>query len=123
MASEILTIDDIKLLVDTFYQEVREDELLSGIFNDTIKDNWPAHLEKMYRFWESLLLDKVTYHGNPFAHHVNLPIDKEHFDRWLKLFGRTVDELFIGEKAEEAKSRAEKIAIIFNAKIQNNRKQ
>lgn len=123
MPSEILTLEDIKLLVNTFYQKVREDKLLAGIFEEKIKDNWAVHLDKMYRFWESLLLDKVTYSGNPFAHHVDLPIDKEHFDRWLKLFDKTIDELFIGEKAEEAKTRAAKIAVIFNTKIQNNRKQ
>jgi hemoglobin len=122
MTKEILNLADIRELVDAFYLKVREDELLSGIFNDTIQDNWPVHLEKMYRFWESLLLDKVTYSGNPFAHHVNLPLEKEHFDRWLKLFGETVDELFRGEKAKEAKDRAAKIAVIFHAKIQNNRK-
>jgi len=123
MKKEILNRDDIKRLVDAFYLKVREDSLLAGIFNARIKDSWPLHLEKMYSFWESLLLDKVTYHGNPFAHHADLPVEKEHFDRWLKLFDQTVDELFAGEKAEEAKSRAAKIAVIFHTKIQGLRKQ
>ncbi|MCW3072633.1 MAG: bacterial-like globin family protein [Bacteroidetes bacterium] len=122
MTKEILNKDDIKQLVDAFYLKVREDGLLAGIFNSRIKDNWPLHLEKMYSFWESLLLDKVTYHGNPFAHHADLPVDKEHFDRWLALFGETVDELFEGAKAGEAKSRAAKIAAIFQTKIENMRK-
>ncbi|MCW3103671.1 MAG: globin family protein [Bacteroidetes bacterium] len=122
MKKEILNRDDIKRLVDAFYLKVREDNLLAEIFNVRIKDNWPLHLEKMYSFWESLLLDKVTYHGNPFAQHVDLPVEKEHFERWLKLFGETVDELFEGEKAEEAKSRAAKIAVIFHTKIQGLRK-
>lgn len=52
---EIENIADIKILVDTFYNQVRNDELLSPIFNGIIKDNWPAHLEKMYRFWQTVL--------------------------------------------------------------------
>ena len=40
---EIISISDIKLLVDSFYDKVREDELLADIFNDIIKEKWPKH--------------------------------------------------------------------------------
>jgi hemoglobin len=36
MKSEILNIEDIKLLVDTFYGKVRQDALLKDIFNNAI---------------------------------------------------------------------------------------
>jgi hemoglobin len=119
---EIQKSGDIKMLVDAFYAKVRQDELLFPVFNEIIKDNWPQHLEKMYKFWESLLLEKVTYHGNPFSHHVNLPIGETHFERWLELFKQTIDELFVGERAEEAKMRADKIAVIFQSKLVNKPK-
>ncbi|MEO8762174.1 MAG: group III truncated hemoglobin [Bacteroidia bacterium] len=115
---EILNIDDIKLLVDSFYSKVKEDELLANIFNDKIQDRWPIHLEKMYRFWQTVLLDQHTYNGSPFAPHANLPIEKEHFNRWILLFYKTIDENFTGEKAKEAKWRAEKMAEMFQYKIQ-----
>lgn len=115
---EILNIDDIKLLVDSFYSKVKEDELLANIFNDRIQDRWPIHLEKMYRFWQTVLLDQHTYNGSPFAPHANLPVEKEHFDRWILLFYKTIDENFTGEKAKEAKWRAEKMAEMFQYKIQ-----
>ena len=115
--AEILTLDDIKLLVDTFYDRIREDELLGPIFNERIQDRWPIHLEKMYKFWQTVLLQEHTYFGSPFPPHAQLPIGHQHFAAWLALFGKTVDELFTGEKATEAKWRAQKMAELFEAKI------
>ncbi len=114
---EILTLDDVKQLVDTFYKKVRNDELLSNIFNPVIKDNWEMHLAKMYRFWQTILLNENTYLGNAFIVHANLPIGNDHFTRWLELFNQNIDEQFEGEKAIEAKLRAEKMAELFDWKI------
>lgn len=122
MAQEIKTIDDIKLLVDSFYGKVREDDLLAGIFNDVIQDRWPVHLEKMYRFWQTLLLEEHTYHGSPFLPHALLPVDNNHFNRWMELFNQTIEELFTGDKATEAKWRAGKMAEMFLYKIEHYRK-
>lgn len=117
MQKEIINIEDIKLLVNTFYNKVREDELLSDIFNNVIKDRWPQHLEKMYKFWQTILLEEHTYYGSPFLPHANLPVSRTHFNRWLELFFDTIDELFEGEKAEEARWRANKMAEMFQLKI------
>ncbi|PTQ92942.1 hemoglobin [Mucilaginibacter yixingensis] len=114
---QILTLDDIKLLVNTFYGKVRADELLGPIFDARIEDRWPMHLEKMYQFWQTTLLGEHTYSGRPFPPHATLPIAHEHFERWVSLFYATVDELFTGDKADEAKWRAAKIAQMFEAKV------
>lgn len=121
MTGEILTLDDIKLLVDTFYERIRDNELLAPIFDERIQNNWPHHLEKMYRFWQTVLLDEHTYLGSPFPPHAKLPVAHEHFATWLALFNQTVDELFTGLKAEEAKWRAAKMAEMFEAKIHHAR--
>jgi hemoglobin len=115
--SEITTLDDIKLLVDTFYQRIQADDLLGPIFNERIQDRWPIHLEKMYRFWQTVLLEEYTYNGRPFPPHAHLPVDHTHFTTWLSLFIHTVDELFTGDKATEAKWRASKMAEMFEHKI------
>lgn len=117
MRNDILQIEDIKLLVNTFYTKVREDDLLADVFNDRIQDRWPMHLEKMYKFWQTVLLEEHTYHGSPFVPHAKLPVDRAHFDRWIELFYATIDESFSGEKAKEAKWRAEKMADMFYHKI------
>lgn len=114
---DISTIEDIQLLVNTFYSKVRENEFIGSIFNDRIAERWPEHLEKMYRFWQTVLLDSHTYFGTPFPPHATLPIDESHFDVWLTIFHQTVDELFAGEKADEAKWRANKMAVMFVSKL------
>ena len=114
---EIQTPEDIKELVDAFYDKVNEDELLSPVFNDFAGVNWKKHLPVMYSFWNSMLLGDFTYKGNPFLKHIPLPIEKIHFDRWLQLFLETIEEHFTGEKAEEAKQRAASIAGIFQYKL------
>jgi hemoglobin len=118
MSKEIIDLNDIKRLVDLFYGKVKADPLLSVIFNNVIKDQWPAHLEKMYSFWQTVLLGELAYKGSPFPRHAGLPVTKEHFDQWLNLFGQSIDELFTGEKANEAKWRAEKMAEMFLTKIE-----
>ncbi|MEP6464959.1 MAG: group III truncated hemoglobin [Parafilimonas sp.] len=120
---DIESVNDIKLLVNTFYDKVRNDNLLSPVFNERIKDKWPQHLEKMYTFWETVLLEKRTYFGRPFPPHANLPVQHIHFEKWLQLFSTTIAELFNGEKANEAKWRANKMAEMFEVKIDYYKKQ
>lgn len=115
---EILTLNEITLLVDTFYGKVQQDELLAPVFNEKIGDRWPEHLEKMYTFWQTVLLEERTYFGAPFPPHARLPIDAEHFGRWLELFTETIDSLFTGEKATEAKWRAQRMAELFQFKLE-----
>ena len=120
---DLVHLDDIRNLVDSFYGKVRSDELLAPIFNERIRDKWPVHLEKMYRFWQTVLLGEHTYTGSPFPPHANLPVDKTHFEQWLKLFRQTLDEQFSGEKAKEAKWRADKMAEMFLLRINYFREQ
>ncbi|MCR9227918.1 MAG: group III truncated hemoglobin [Flavobacteriaceae bacterium] len=105
-------------MVDLFYGKVRKDDLLSDIFEGTIKDNWTIHLEKMYCFWQTILLAQHIYRGSPFAPHATLPVQKKHFERWKQLFIETVDENFMGGRAEEAKFRTKKMAEMFQLKIE-----
>lgn len=114
---DIETIEDIKLLVDTFYGRIQQDDILGIIFNQNIQDRWPEHLDKMYRFWQTILLEEYTYNGRPFPPHAHLPIQQIHFDRWLSLFTETIDRLFEGAKVEEAKWRAQKMSIMFLSKL------
>lgn len=117
--NDILSLDDIKILVDTFYDKIRKNELLGPIFNERIQDRWPEHLEKMYTFWQTVLLKEHTYFGSPFVPHAQLPVDNIHFNTWVGLFNETVDDLFEGRIAEEAKWRGAKMAEMFESKIKH----
>ena len=114
MKQDINSREDIKTLVDRFYDKVKADELIGPVFGHV---DWPHHLPVMYNFWSSMLLGDQTYRGNPFQKHLPLPIQAPHFERWLQLFRQTVDENFAGEKATEVKSRAEAIAGIFQLRM------
>ena len=101
---------EIETLVNTFYDRVRGDELLGFIFEKIAQTDWQAHLPKMYAFWETVLFRSGGYTGNPIAAHAKLlpqtAMGREQFDRWLLLFRATVDDLFVGEKAEHIKNCA-----------------
>lgn len=120
---DISNIEEIKLLVNTFYEKVQNDDLIGPVFNEKMTGRWPEHLEKMYRFWQTLLLEEHTYSGSPFPPHKHLPVNQSHFDRWMKIFTETVDSLFAGKLAEEAKVRAANMAYMFNYKIEYFRNQ
>ncbi len=83
---DIRNESDIKLMVDSFYEKVNQDELLSPVFNAFAKVNWETHLPRMYAFWNKLAFGKSGYDGNPFQKHIPLPIEAAHFDRWIALF-------------------------------------
>ena len=116
---DISSEEDIKLLVNEFYGKVRKDALIGPIFDGIIQDNWPAHLQKMYRFWGTVLLGYQTYEGHPFKPHAHLPVEQKHFDIWVGLWTSTVDQYFQGIVADEAKWRGDKMATIFLSRIQD----
>jgi hemoglobin len=108
-------------LVDEFYTRVRADDCLGPIFNDVAKVNWAEHLPKMYAFWDSVLFGVPGFKGNPLAVHLVLagrtPLTSHEFDRWVSVFHATVDELFVGPMATEAKQRAVRIATMMQYHI------
>jgi truncated hemoglobin YjbI len=74
----------IERLVLAFYTKVRGDALLGPIFEQRIPD-WEPQLQRMCVFWSSVALMSGRYHGSPMIKHLPLPIDADHFDRWLSL--------------------------------------
>lgn len=88
-------IDDayISTLVDTFYEHVRADPELGPIFNGEIGDRWVPHLARMKAFWASVAMNAGVYSGKPVPAHTKLVgVDPEHFDRWLALFRKTLED-------------------------------
>lgn len=114
---DIQSFEDIQLLVNTFYASVRSNDLLGPIFNERIGDRWSEHLEKMYRFWQTVLLQDHSYFGSPFPPHAKLPVSQAHFSVWLQLWHQVTDSYFEGPKASEAKWRGNKMAAMFLSKI------
>lgn len=122
MIKDIENRADIELLVNTFYGRVMQNATLGPVFTDIARINWEQHLPRMYSFWASILIDEHSFSGNPMQKHTELskltPMNEATFAEWLLLFTTTVDDLFAGEKAGEAKSRAANIARLMLNKIQ-----
>ncbi|MEO1032483.1 MAG: group III truncated hemoglobin [Bacteroidota bacterium] len=120
--SDIKSRADVFKLVSNFYAKIRKDATLGPFFNTTIKD-WDAHLEHLTTFWESSLFLKTKYYGDPLEAHVkvdaahNNTITELHFGLWLNLWYQTIDELFEGDYAENAKRRARKMSTFLYLKI------
>jgi hemoglobin len=104
-------IDDpmIERLVRAFYQRVRTDDLIGPVFEARITD-WEPHLQRMCAFWSSVALLTGRYHGQPMPKHMPLPIDAQHFDRWLGLFAETARELCPPAAADHFIERSRRIA-------------
>ena len=122
---DIVSQDDIQVLVNSFYDKVKTSEI-GFFFEEIAKVNWEKHLPKMYIFWESVLFATVKFDGNPMGAHfpINeiIPLEKKHFEAWLKLWKETVDENFSGEIAESAKNKAENIAKLMSFKMETETK-
>lgn len=99
----------IERVVRGFYAKVRRDPLLGPVFDARIED-WEPHLQRMCEFWSSVALMSGRYHGQPMPKHLPLPVDGQHFDRWLELFVATARELCPPKAAEHFIERARRIA-------------
>lgn len=121
---DINTHKDIELLVNTFYDAVKNDTTIQHIFKAIIGDDWSHHLPVMYNFWGTVLLGEPGYSGNAVAKHIEIdkkiPLKKEHFQAWLRLWQATVDQLFTGPKAEEAKKRAQLMLQLISIKVEQS---
>ena len=122
MKKDIENREDIYLLVKEFYVKLMNDELMRHFFLDFTQDNLlEEHLQTLVDFWENILFYTGGYRKNAMLPHLKLqqsrPFKSEHFKHWLSSFNATVNELFEGEMAHAAKSRAQSIAIVMEIKI------
>ena len=125
MKKDISDEQDIKILVDSFYDKVKKDDTIGYIFQSIIGDDWSHHLPIMYTFWGTILLHKEGYKGNVIKKHIDIdkkiPLQKEHYDQWVHLWTNTVDDLFEGETASEAKNRALLMIHLISMKVEWSR--
>jgi len=122
MKQDIQSRSDVKLLIEHFYSNVVNDDLIAIFFNEVASVNWEKHMPIMIGFWEFILFSTPNaYTGSVMTPHFHLhalkALQPQHFERWLHLFNRSVDELFEGVKAEDAKLAAQNIAATMKYKL------
>ena len=121
MKKDISGRQDIENLVNAFYDKVRTDDTIGYLFDKIIGDDWSHHLPVMYQFWETVLLAVPGYAGNPVRKHIEVDkqvqLNEEHYARWLALWSETLDNLFKGPVAEEAKKKATLMMQLISTKV------
>lgn len=122
MAGIIITEQQISNLVERFYEKVRVDPDIGPIFNAIVPD-WPLHLETLKDFWSTVLLTSGRYKGDPMMRHLQLSLDPQHFERWLRLFAETAREEMGPEAATIVIAKSERIAENFKQGIAYSRNQ
>jgi hemoglobin len=120
--ADIETRDDVERLVRAFYGRALQDPIIGWIFTDIAKLDVEAHVPEIASFWETILLGAQSYRGGAFRPHAELNMKVRlragHFERWLVLWRETVDSLFAGERAEQAKSHATRVARAFYGRLE-----
>ncbi len=121
--SDIEERSDCERLVRLFYGKALTDHYIGWLFVDIAKLDLESHIPRITSFWETVLLGAQSYRGGAFPPHLDIhrqaPLQAAHFGRWLKLWYESVDELFEGERAELAKSHANRVAHAFHGRLQS----
>lgn len=121
MLKDIKSVKEIEKLIHVFYKYVLADELLKPFFTEAIQTNFEKHIPIMVKFWENALFYTGTYTGNPLESHRHihaiLPFRAEHFERWLTLFIKSVDENYVGANATAIKNKATSISSVMKFKM------
>ncbi|BDY26298.1 MULTISPECIES: group III truncated hemoglobin [Mycolicibacterium] len=112
---------DVHALLSRFYGRVLVDDLLAGPFTEVRDEGLAAHLPVMCDFWETVLFRAGRYRGSALQVHRGVhrrhPLNQRHFVRWLTLWLRTVDEMYCGPVAEQAKTQAGRIAWAIHRRL------
>jgi hemoglobin len=116
MTEQKITQEEISTLVDRFYAKVQLDPEIGPIFNETIED-WPTHLALLKNFWSTVMLTTGRYKGDPMMTHLQLPLEPNHFNRWLALFAETATQVLPPPHAAAIIAKSERIAGNFKAGI------
>jgi len=119
MQSNEITKENINKLVVTFYTKVLKDEKISPFFIEKLgadmkSEIWQKHITLLTNCWFTISFGRGEYNGSPFAPHMQISgLDRESFERWLKLFFEALDKIYVEDIALKFKERASIIASNF----------
>ena len=105
---------NIESFVNCFYQKILTDSRLAPIFLEVAEVDLSVHLPHIKDYWCKLLLGERSYRRHTMNIHRQLhrksALQSKDYQQWLALFVATVDESYVGERAERAKKVARSIA-------------
>ena len=116
MQTDKITRENVRMFVMQFYVKVFNDDIVGPFFiaklgDDMSNETWTEHLEIIVGFWTSLAFGSPKYSRQLFLPHTKLGnVKRETFEQWLKLFGETLDEVYVPKVSNLFKERANIIA-------------
>ncbi|HIQ27009.1 MAG TPA: group III truncated hemoglobin [Sulfurovum sp.] len=116
MQAEKISRENIRTFVMKFYAKIIKDKTVGPFFvaklgDDMNSETWKTHLEVIVGFWTSLAFGSPKYRGQLFLPHTKLgDVKRETFEQWLKLFGETLDEVYVPKISNMFQERAQLIA-------------
>jgi hemoglobin len=121
MKRDIETREELEEFLRAFYKKAFADELIGLFFTEVVPLDLKTHIPVIANFWESVAFNKPSYRKNVMEVHQHIhhlfKIEKEHLDRWVKIFTETLDENFEGPRTELMKQRARSIATLMDIKL------
>lgn len=104
-----VTPEEIDRVVADFYAAIRAHPTLGPVFAAHVTD-WPAHEEKIARFWRNAILLERSYDGNPMQVHRDAGnVRPGMFGPWLDLFDQTLTRTLAPETAAQWSALAHRI--------------
>lgn len=104
-----VTPEEIDRVVAEFYAAIRTHPGLGPVFAAHVTD-WPAHEEKIARFWRNAILYERSYDGNPMAvHQAAGNVRPGMFEIWLGLFDSVLRRSLAPETAAQWSALAHRI--------------
>ncbi|RFU14309.1 group III truncated hemoglobin [Rhodobacteraceae bacterium W635] len=117
MAKFDITRGEIERVVARFYAGVRAHPVLGPVFAAHVTD-WPAHEDRITRFWANAILGERGYDGNPMATHVSAGnVRPGMFAPWLDLFDATLSAELPPDKAAKWSAMAHRIGRSLRAGV------
>lgn len=124
MKRDIETREELEEFLRVFYKKAFADELIGHFFTEVVPLDLKTHIPVIASFWESIVFNTHGYRKNVMEVHQHIhdlsKIQKQHLDRWVKIFTETLDEFFEGFKTELMKQRARSIATLMDLKLNHN---
>ncbi|NND81066.1 MAG: group III truncated hemoglobin [Gammaproteobacteria bacterium] len=123
---DVGSINDVRSIVERFYAQVLDDQIIGYIFTDVVQIDLETHLPLIIDFWSDALFGGDRYQGNTLAKHLEVhakvALKPGHFTRWLYLFNKAVDAEHEGDNAQRMKQRAEQVAKSISAALTDQKR-
>ncbi|MFT5581006.1 MAG: hemoglobin [Psychromonas sp.] len=112
--------DKVELLITTFYDAAVKNEIIGHFFKHV---DFEAHMPRMIGFWSFLLIDEAGYKGNVIEKHMGMPLEKIHFDEWVRLFVENAESLFDEDAVKLIKEKLVVLRWTMESKLETRNKK